>query len=253
MLLLFDIDGTLLRNAAAEHAQALRLALHQVHGIGAPDGDPAGLPSVLAAGRTDMEIAREIALICGVPTQRFEQSRRELESMCLREYARLVPPDLSGHLVAGIKPLLEEFGSRPSMILSLVTGNLEGVARLKLDRAGIGSFFASGQGAFGSDSDDRTDLPAIARTRAGALSGTRPYPRGHTIVIGDTDRDIACARADGVQCLAVTTGPMGAGALHGADAIARDTDHLRELLLARLPGATTAARDSSSNASASNS
>jgi phosphoglycolate phosphatase len=47
-----------------------------------------------------------------------------------------------------------------------------------------------------------------------------PFPRERTIVIGDTPRDIACARADGVRCVAVTTGPHPADELGGADAVA---------------------------------
>ena len=128
--------------------------------------------------------------------------------------------------------LLAELRSRDEVILSLVTGNLEAIAKVKLDRAGLKPFFSPWQGGFGSDSDDRTDLPAIARERAGALSGDGPYPRERTIVIGDTARDIACARADGLRCIAVTTGPYGRRTWRGADAIAENVGQLRELLLA---------------------
>lgn len=228
MLLLFDIDGTLVRNSAGAHARALGVALHEVHGLGAPDGDASGLPQVRTAGRTDMEIVREIALLSGLSVERFDERRAELTEICLREYARLAPADLSDRVVEGIGPLLEELRGEPQITLSLLTGNLEGIARVKLERAGLGSFFAAGQGAFGSDSEDRTDLPEIARRRAGAARGDgEPYPRRRTVVIGDTDRDIACARADGVRCIAVTTGPLGAAGLDGADAIANDAGELR--------------------------
>jgi len=80
------------------------------------------------------------------------------------------------------------------------------VARLKLRRAGLERWFRSGQGGFGSDSEDRVSLPPLARRRAGTPG--RPYPREQTLVIGDTPRDIACARADGLRCVAVTTGPF---------------------------------------------
>jgi phosphoglycolate phosphatase-like HAD superfamily hydrolase len=108
-------------------------------------------------------------------------------------------------------------------VLSLVTGNLEPVARLKLERAGVGGYFAHGQGAFGSDSEDRNELVPIARTRA-ALPA---WPRERTVVIGDTPRDIACARADGVRVVAVGTGPFGVEALADADAV---VDNARALL-----------------------
>lgn len=231
MLLLFDIDGTLLTDAAAAHAQALRRALYEVHGIGTPDGRAGGLPAVEAAGRTDLEIAREIALVCEVPAHQFEARRGQLIDTCLREYIRLVPGDLSSKVIPGIRPLLEELAGRRGLILSLLTGNLEGVARVKLDRAGLGHLFVRHQGAFGSDSEDRVDLPPIARGRAGALCGGVPYPRTRTIVIGDTARDIACARADGLRCIAVRTGPLRGAGIDHADAVAESAIQLRELLL----------------------
>lgn len=233
LLLLFDIDGTLLRDASRAHARALRRALNVVHGIG--DGQRDGdehWPRVAAAGRTDMEIAREIALIYGVSARRFEERREQLIEACVREYVKIVPADLSDRVVPGVEDLLDELRARGDVLLSLVTGNLEPIARVKLDRARIGGFFASGQGAFGSDSEDRTDLPAIARARAGRNGDAHPQAR--TIVIGDTDRDVACAHADDVRCFAVTTGPLGRSGLERADAVADDASQLRELLLGAL-------------------
>jgi phosphoglycolate phosphatase-like HAD superfamily hydrolase len=120
--------------------------------------------------------------------------------------------------------------------LSLVTGNLEAVARLKLARAGLGDYFPTGQGAFGSDAEDRTELPAIARRRAGA-NGT-PYPRAGTVVVGDTPNDIACAHADGVRCVAVATGPYAAAELDKADAVVTGLDDLERVLLSDPPART---------------
>jgi phosphoglycolate phosphatase-like HAD superfamily hydrolase len=113
-------------------------------------------------------------------------------------------------------------------VTALLTGNFEPIARLKLERAGIGHHFAHGQGAFGSDHEDRAALPPIARRRA-AVNG-RPHPRERTVVIGDTPSDVACARADGVRCLAVASGPYPAEDLHGADAVAADAGELAGLL-----------------------
>ncbi len=120
--------------------------------------------------------------------------------------------------------LLEWLAAREGVTLGLLTGNYEPVARLKLRRAGLGKWFSSGPGGFGSDSEDRAALPAIARRRGGHA------PREQTIVIGDTPRDIACARADGVRCVAVTTGQYAADELTGADAVADDPGALRARL-----------------------
>jgi phosphoglycolate phosphatase len=228
LLLLFDIDGTLLQGASHEHAQALRAAMQQVYGAGGEQAPVGRRPVVQVAGRTDLEIAREVMLQSGQSAARFEAGRAELATSCVREYSKLAPADMSDRLVRGVPELLAELDACEDVLLSLVTGNLEGVARLKLSRAGIGRHFPSGQGAFGSDSEDRTDLPPTARRRAGR--GRAPHPRERTIVIGDTPRDIVCARADGVRCLAVTSGPFQARALTGADGVANSTEELLELI-----------------------
>ncbi len=232
MLALFDIDGTLLAGASAAHGRALRRALHEVYDVGDRDDDPSALPRVQAAGRTDLEIARETLLLCGRSARVIDDGLADLREVCVREYARCAPEDLSDCVVAGMQELLTEISQIGRIKLALLSGNLEPIARSKLTRAGIGHHFPFGQGAFGSDSEDRTELPAIARRRA-ALGG-RSHPRSRTLVIGDTPRDIACARADGVRCLAVTTGPYRASELGAADAVAFSSEHLRELLLAEL-------------------
>ena len=218
--MLFDIDGTLLTGATRAHSQALDAAIQEVHGV-----DPAGVRSQIApAGRTDGEIARLILLDLGVSARRIDDLAAEVREACCRIYAQICPPDLSSHVVPGIPDLVAWLSERPAVTLGLVTGNYEPVGRLKLRRAGIGKLFASAPGAFGSDSEDRAALPAIARRRAGHVR------REDAVVIGDTPRDIACARADGVRCLAVTSGQYGADELSGADAVARSATELRERL-----------------------
>lgn len=232
MLLLFDIDGTILQDASVEHALAMRRALRSVYGLDEAAGDSEAHTRVPVAGRTDLEIAREIALLCGCSARAFDDGRETLMDACAREYTRLVPDDLSDRVVSGMADLLAELSETEGVLPALVTGNLQTIARLKLARAGVGKFFARGQGGFGSDSEDRTDLPSIARVRAG--KGDSPYPRERTVVIGDTPFDIACARADDVSCVAVTTGPYDATDLSGADAVADDVQELRAVLLDQL-------------------
>lgn len=212
-LLLFDIDGTLVWRASLEHAAALREALHTVHGL-----DPAFEHTLSAAGRTDGEIARVLLLAAGVSAEAIDDGAAAVREASVEAYARLCPLDLSDRVLPGIPELLESLSTRDDVRLSLVTGNFEPIARLKLRRAGVGRFFESGQGGFGSDSEDRSMLPELARRRAG--SGGVPWPREQTIVIGDTPRDIACARADGVRCIGVATGPHPASDLREADAVA---------------------------------
>ena len=226
-LVLFDIDGTLLLRASAEHRAALHDAIAEVWGV----ADPGALP-VEAAGRTDVDIAREICLLAGVPPERFDDGVADFRAATTAAYAQRCPDDLSATVSPGMHDVLAKLARRGRHVLALLTGNLEPVARLKLERAGLGAFFPRGLGAFGSDHEDRAALPAIARRRAAHLAGGNgePWPREATVVVGDTPRDIACARADGVGVVAIATGPFGADRLHEADAVVRSAPELLAVL-----------------------
>jgi phosphoglycolate phosphatase len=208
VLLLFDIDGTLLLKATRAHAQAVVEAVRAVYGVQRqPDH------RLEAAGRTDLDIARQLALLGGVGPERFDAGRDDFRAAAVEAYVRLCEDDLSAHVAPGVTDMLEALAARDGVRLAVLTGNLEPIAHLKLARAGLGGFFERGQGGFGSDHEDRTELPAIARARAGG------YPREQTVIIGDTPRDIACARADGLRCIAVATGPYAAEELADADVV----------------------------------
>jgi phosphoglycolate phosphatase-like HAD superfamily hydrolase len=228
-LLLFDIDGTLLSGATAAHAAAMREALERVHEIHLSER---ALRVVSPAGRTDPEIARAILLAAGISAERIDDRADAVREQCCEAYARLCPPDLSEFVLPGVADLLEGLSERDDVIVALLTGNYEAVARLKLGRARIGSFFKSGQGAFGSDDEDRAALPAIARRRAGTRG--HPHPRDLTLVIGDTPRDIACAAADEVRCFAVASGPYAREDLTRAAAVFGDAAELSAGLTAEL-------------------
>jgi phosphoglycolate phosphatase-like HAD superfamily hydrolase len=223
VLLLFDIDGTLLLKATREHREALHEALREVHGIDVPEAD------FQAAGRTDPAICRRLLTLAGVASERFDDRADALRDAACEAFARLCPADLSGTVAPGMREALGQLGGA-GHDLGLLSGNLEPIARLKLRRAGLASFFGARNSAFGSDHEDRAALPEVARHRAGTPH--RPVPREETVVIGDTPLDIQCARADGVRCIAIATGPFAAGELHEADAV---VGHAGEL-----PGAIAA-------------
>jgi phosphoglycolate phosphatase len=191
-----------------EHGQALREAAARLHGLPALDGG-----TVEVAGMTDGAIVREMLVAAGVAGEAADARWADVQAAAVEAYERMCP-DLTDRVAPGVPELLAALAGRPDEFrLSLVTGNLEPIARVKLARAGIGDYFEPGQGGFGSDHVDRGELPAIARARAGGWS------RDRTVVIGDTPRDIACARADGVRVAAVATGPFAIEALADADAV----------------------------------
>jgi phosphoglycolate phosphatase len=212
LLLLWDIDGTLLLRASTEHGRALRSAAARVHGLDGLDGVAAEY-----AGRTDAAILRDLLRLAGVSDSEIDARAEEVRGASAEAFARLCPDDLSGFVAPGVPEVLGALASRPAEFRqALLTGNFEPIARLKLERAGLGGYFEGAEGAFGSDSVSRAELPVIARRRAGS------WPRERTVVIGDTPRDIACARADEVRVVAVATGPFGIEALADADAVADD-------------------------------
>jgi phosphoglycolate phosphatase-like HAD superfamily hydrolase len=227
LLLLFDIDGTLLLKAYVEHRAALHDALREIHHIRDP-----GAVHVRAAGRTDAQITRAIAVASGVDAARVDDCAADVQDAACTAYARRCPDDLSSCVAPGVPDLLATLRERDDVQLALLTGNYEPIARLKLRAAGLEDAFAGCPGAYGSDAEDRSDLPAIARARA-ARNGGAPHPRGRTVVIGDTPNDVACARADGVRCVAVATGPYDADSLAaaGADAVCPDARGLVGALL----------------------
>jgi phosphoglycolate phosphatase-like HAD superfamily hydrolase len=220
LLLLWDIDGTLLQRASEAHAEALRRALGEVHGA-----DVSGVTGVAAAGRTDGAIARDLLRAVGVEDAAIDRSVAEVAEATADAYRELCPADLSGFVARGVRETLDwVLAANGRFRNSLVTGNFEPVARLKLARAGIGEHFPEGQGGFGTDAEAREELPPLARRRAGG------WPRERTVVIGDTPNDIACARADGLRVIGVETGPFGRRELAGADVVVAGAHELESVL-----------------------
>jgi phosphoglycolate phosphatase len=190
-----------------------------VHGLPGLDG------RVDTPGRTDAAIVHDLLVSAGVSPEEADARWAEVQAAAVERFSELCPPDLAANVAPGMAELLPALAARGGEFrLSLVTGNLEPIARLKLARAGIGEWFEPGQGGFGSDHRSRAELPAIARARAGG------WPRSRALVIGDTPRDIACARADGVRVVAVATGPFAVEALADADAVVDDARALLPVL-----------------------
>lgn len=234
-LLLWDIDGTLLLRASASHAKAVWDALCEIHGL----EDRQLLRDQRMAGMTDGQIAREILTAGGIDAATVDRHADVVHDRVCETY---VPGDLETHVSPGLPEVLRELSDRGDVVHSLVTGNFERVARRKLAAGGIGDWFDPRiGGGFGSDHEDRLLLPATARRRAGAalLPDDRPWPADRAVVIGDTPRDIACARHDGVHVIAVATGGHDADDLRDADAVVDDAGAI-PAALARLADAERA-------------
>ena len=113
----------------------------------------------------------------------------------------------------GVRDLLAWLEARPTeAVIGLLTGNIEAGARRKLGASGIG-FDRFRVGAFGSDSEHRSELPAIAKRRAKALVGVS-YTGTDMVIVGDTPADIACGETFGARTVAVATGVYSRQELH---------------------------------------
>ncbi len=231
-LLLWDIDGTLLLGASIEHARVMFAVLQEIHGTGDERRDqPIRLRRAAErSGMTDGQIGREILLDNGVDPAQIDARFTQLVRRASEDYD---PGDLRKHVNPGVIDVLAEMADRDDVVQSLVTGNFERIARTKLRAAALDGWFdAALGGGFGSDHEQRQFLPGIARERAGAAlrADGSPWPRGRTVIIGDTPRDIACARHDGVRVVAIATGPHPPEGLAEADAVATDAGGLRDAL-----------------------
>ena len=215
MLLLFDIDGTLLHHGAREHARALIQALREAYAVELPDD---AVTRVGPYGKTDARIAREVLREAGLSDDEVDARADGWPHRVCELYEAADLSDLAGAVAPGANGALE-WATTEGHALGLVTGNLEPVARLKLRSAGLGEWFATAPGGFGSDAEARAELVPLARARAGGV------PRAETLVIGDAPGDIACAAADGVPCIAITT-HFAAADLGGAAAVIGDLGEL---------------------------
>jgi phosphoglycolate phosphatase-like HAD superfamily hydrolase len=204
MLVLWDIDGRLLVRASDAHRDAIHAALKRVYHVPIRRR-PASRP----AGRTDLPDRPLDPLPARVSATADRRQAHGLQAQRpVDEYARRCPADLSSHVVPGIPTSWRRWPSATDVGPVARDRQPQRSRTASSTPPGSAGSSRAGQGGFGSDHEDRTELPEMARTRAGRPG--QPYPREDTVVVGDTPLDIACARADGVRCIAVTTGPYGA-------------------------------------------
>ena len=228
-LILWDIDGTLVHAGPAARA-AFDLAVASVLRREVPDH------GISMSGKTDPQIALEVMAALAVED---EEARRHLpavlEGLTRELDAAADTIREKGRVHSGVEELLSRLNEHAGVVQSVLTGNLAANAALKVAAFGLERWLDMEIGAYGSDDQDRTRLVPIAIAKA-----TRRY--GHAFIpdevwiIGDTPRDLACARAGGARCLLVATGryPFDELLKEDADAVLpdlTDVDQVEKLLL----------------------
>jgi phosphoglycolate phosphatase len=196
-LVLFDIDGTLLSSEGIGRT-AMRRALGSI--FGSP-----GNPAYRYDGKTDRQIVRDVMRLEGHSDEYIDSQMEKLIETYLeglRENAK--SGNFNVRPLEGVAELLDALEPRKDVVLGLLTGNVEPGARTKLTAAGINPdrFHIN---AFGSDSEHRPELPAIAQRRASERLGL-DIERGRMVVIGDTPADIACGRSLGAKAIGIASG-----------------------------------------------
>jgi len=223
-LLLFDIDGTLVRGGPAK--KAFELGMELVFGTAGPiDGHD-------FSGKTDPQIARELLRLKGFEDQEIDEGFHRLWQEYLGELEpRLMEMPMT--VLPGVRSLLDHLNGLGDVALGLLTGNIVDGARLKLNSVGLMDYFQVG--GYGSDSEVREDLPAVAMDRASRVWG-RSFPADSVVVVGDTPRDVACGKYGGTRTVAVATGRFDAGSLAATspDHVLNDLGDLRESVRALL-------------------
>ncbi len=191
-LLLFDVDGTMLRS----HGGALRAMTTAARRWFGPDFS---LEAVDRNGQLDPDILRMALELNGV------RASAEQLAAFRETYLEALRGEVGAtRILPGVADLLTRLRAADDVLLGLVTGNYAEAARIKIEAVGIDPawFVANG---FGEQAPTRAELVGLAMEAADVLA-SRPIRAHDVIVIGDTPRDVEAARANGCRCLGVATG-----------------------------------------------
>jgi phosphoglycolate phosphatase-like HAD superfamily hydrolase len=210
VVLLWDIDGTLLSTARAG-VYALEHAAEVV------TGTTVDLQAVPTAGMTDAQIAEQVLIVAGHPA-----GEPEVHAF-LDVYASALPGVLgrrAGCVLPGVREILDDLAGDPGALSLLLTGNVPAGAAAKLAHYGLDDVLADG--SFCTGPGPRAEIAARAMELAGLRLGSPPDP-DRCFVIGDTPADVACATAVGVRTIGIASGAytredlLEAGAWHAVD------------------------------------
>jgi len=208
-LVLFDVDGTLLLTHDEVYVDANRLALTEVYGA-APEGPD--IPGDTATAHT-----RRALGAAGFSSEDIDAGLARWCETFAAHYVRMLAAADASHWELGP-------GAHEALAAiehpALLTGNPPAVAHARMQRLGLATYFPPGQGAFGCERENRVELFALARERAG------DWPAEQTVAVGDTPLDVSSAHAAGCRCVGVTTGRYGREELDAADVVIADLTHL---------------------------
>lgn len=201
-LVLFDIDGTLIKDAGAAR-EAFAAALDHTYSF------RDSLARYDFSGQTDPQIAHQVLGDAGLSRDEIDAALPSLWSNYLRGLSERATADRIEALPGSVE-LLEQLHGIPHVTLALLTGNIERGARIKLGPPDLNRFFEVG--AFGSDSPRREELPPIAAGRVLEAYG-RHFQGSDVVIVGDSVFDVRCGIPHGATTIAVSSGRTAASFL----------------------------------------
>jgi phosphoglycolate phosphatase-like HAD superfamily hydrolase len=216
-LVLFDVDGTLIRRAGPHHRQALVDAVRRAAGV---ETTTDGVP---VAGMLDPDILTTMMITAGMKPAAIRRAMPEVVRHAQTIYLRTCP-NLRNKVCPGVRALLYRLHRR-GVVTGLVTGNLTRIGWKKMEHAGIRHYFRFG--AFAELARDRAGLVRLAVRQARRQGWiTRESP---VSLIGDHPNDVKAARANNVRSIAVATGlcPIEELAEHNPDFLVPDLRSLK--------------------------
>jgi phosphoglycolate phosphatase-like HAD superfamily hydrolase len=204
-LILFDIDGTLISGAHG-HVEAFAIAFKEVYGV------DASIYMINPNGMTDQQIIIETLMKCGLDKETVLSKINE----CMRsmiDYFKSIQPKLNVKIFPGVPEILYKL-DKEDAIIGLVTGNLEPIARAKMEIAGLNEYFVVG--GFGSDAIDRSEL--VKKAIKQAKEKFNFDSSEDVFLVGDTPLDVSAALKGGAKPIGVATGSFDKGELADAGA-----------------------------------
>ncbi len=225
MLILFDIDGTILLTHGA--------GIHAMQDAGRELFGPEFIfDGIETSGRLDPLIWRDLAARNGINDP---DSSHDAFRQAYRKYLhRRLTDNPQTQLLPGVRPLVDSLRAQDDVTVGLLTGNYPETGQIKLSAAGLSQDHFQ-VAAWGCDGPTRRDLPPVAMQRYTELRGDTVNAES-VLIIGDTPHDVDCAKFHGCRVIGVGTGRftaselLEAGADHGLDDLKQTEDILDWIL-----------------------
>ncbi|MDP3742454.1 MAG: HAD hydrolase-like protein [Candidatus Micrarchaeota archaeon] len=220
-LFLFDIDGVLAKVGLKPPLDYWKIAIQKHFEI------ETSISDIYNVGKTDKAILVEMLAVKGITNPNEEKLRKSLEDV-----GKLGAQYIEQHGATAIAGSGEFAAAlKNNNYVGLLTGNCQERALAKIKKLGLLETFSPVIGAFGEEAEKRSDLVEIAMTDAEKKTSI-VFAKSDVYIIGDTVRDVWCAKEACVKVIAVATGPESFEALEKekSDFIFRDFNDISTMI-----------------------